>query len=130
MSIINCNIHIPFWYIVAMICFSLFHGIRDLFEQSVNLKIMENNKTLYQFTKCERVFILYIQGFIFKFATSISSFMALWIGYEILLSLKSFNDIGVGTAILLIFLFAWGIIGAGGYLTSYISKGKFPGLKS
>jgi hypothetical protein len=39
---------------------------------------------------------------------------------------KSINEIGVGTAIILIFLIIWGISGISGYLTYLIVSGKFP----
>jgi len=129
MPIMNCIYDIPLLYIVVMISFSLYYAIRDLFEQSVYLKSAEKDQSSNKLTKCEKIIILYMQGFLFKFVTVISSFIALWVGYKILLSLKSFDNIGVGTAILLVFLFAWGIIGAGGYLTAYISQGKLPGFK-
>jgi len=66
---------------------------------------------------------------LFKVVFTVSGFMALFIANYIFSSLKSVNDIGAGTAILLIFLIIWGITGVSGYLTFLIVSGKFPTLK-
>lgn len=41
-------------------------------------------------------------------------------------TLTSIDDIGAGTAILLVFLIIWGVTGISGYLTHLIVSGKFP----
>jgi hypothetical protein len=137
MPIVNCIYEMPCWYILIIIIFSLYYGIRAIVNENVrvkrsklsNSKKREKNETLeYELNIFEITIIQYIQEFLFKVIITISSFMALWVGHKILISLESFDDIGVGTAILLIFLFAWGIIGAAGYLTMYISAGKLPGF--
>jgi hypothetical protein len=80
-------------------------------------------------SQAQKVIISYIQEFLFKVVFTVSGFMALFIANYIFSSLKSVNDIGAGTAILLIFLIIWGITGVSGYLTFLIVSGKFPRLK-
>ncbi len=116
---------IPCWYILITIIFSLYFSIRDVVHTRARYRV--NGSPLSNY---EKYIIDYIQGFLFKSVATITSFIALWLGYIILISLESFNDISIGTAILLVFLFIWGVIGATGYLTSYITAHKIPFIKS
>ncbi|MGD1151999.1 MAG: hypothetical protein ABR911_03885 [Syntrophales bacterium] len=82
-------------------------------------------------SRTEKVIIDYIQEILFKVVFTASGFIALLIANDIFLSLKSFDNVAVGTTILLIFLVIWGICGVSGYLTYLIISGKFLGtLKS
>jgi hypothetical protein len=71
----------------------------------------------------------YIQEFLFKIIFTASSFLSLAIAYGIFSSIQSPADISAGTAVLLVFLFVWGVLGLSGYLTGLILAGKFPGIK-
>jgi len=73
-----------------------------------------------------KVIYAYIQEILFKIIFTVSGFIALLIVNYIFSSVKSINEIGVGTAIILIFLIIWGISGISGYLTYLIVSGKFP----
>jgi hypothetical protein len=112
----------PWWYYVAMFLFSLYFAIRGVMYESLNYAKAPLNKK-------QKVIIFYVQEIIFKIVFTVSSFYALAIAYHIYSSLKSLNDISAGTAVLLVFLFVWGVIGLSGYLTGLILAGKFPGLK-
>ena len=81
------------------------------------------------YNKTQKVMILYIQEVLFKVTFTASGFLALSFAYNIFTSLPSLSDIGAGTAVLLVFLFVWGITGVSGYLTFLIVSGRFPGLK-
>ena len=118
MSITDIIMKMPCWYFFIMILFSLYYAIRGIVWEKV-----KGDKNLTQFQK---VIISYIQEFLFKVVCTISGFMALFIANYIFSSLKSINEIEAGTAVLLIFLFIWGITGVTGYLTHLIVLGRFP----
>ena len=120
MFILNVITKIPCWYIFIAIFFSLYYAIRSIMEQ-----IVMSKDSLFK-TYIQKLVIIYIQEFLFKFIITMSSFFALIIANFILSALSSVNDISSGTAFLLIFFISWGIIGVSGYLTLYIASGKFP----
>ena len=122
MSITDILIKMPVWYIFILVVFSLYYAIRGVMEQVVYYP--ENRLGL-----TTKIIIRYIQEFLFKIIFTSSGFIALFIVNYIFLSLNSINDIGMGTAILLIFLIIWGITGISGYLTFLIVSGKFPTIK-
>ena len=123
MSLCNILMKIPGSYYFVIILFSSYYAYRDFLEQRGKLVNTE-------LSKLEKVVIYYIQGILFKVIVTVSSFMALFIANYIFSTLKSFAEISVGTAALLVFLFMWGVIGACGYLTLFIAKGKVPGVTS
>jgi hypothetical protein len=122
MSIVDIIMTMPWWYLLILIVFSLYYATRGIMEQMVSHAEGPYNTV-------QKVIIAYVQEFLFKVIFTASGFMALFIANYIFLSLKSFNEIGAGTAILLIFLFIWGISGVSGYLTFLIVSGRFPTLK-
>jgi len=115
-------IKMPCWYILLAVLFSLYYAIRGVVEQKVINIIVTISAT-------EKTIIFYIQDFLFKFIITMSSFVALFAANYIFPSKTEINSISIGHIILLIFLFVWGIIGASGYLTLFISRGKIPGIK-
>ena len=122
MPVIEILAEMPWWYILIIFVFSLYYAIRGLMEKQIQCA----ESTLSQ---AQKVIIHYIQEVLFKVIVTISSFIALFIANYIFSSLESVNDIGAGTAVLLIFLIIWGITGASGYLTHLIVSGKLPGMK-
>jgi len=126
MSMADIVMKMPWWYLISLILFSLYYAIRGIMEQKINLAIAQPTPSL---SKAQKVIYFYIQEFLFKVVFTVSGFMALFIANYIFSSLKTVNDIGAGTAVLLIFLIFWGITGVSGYLTFLIVSGKFPTLK-
>lgn len=122
MSIVDIIMNMPWWYLVALILFSLYYAIRGIIEQ----RFINANGPL---TNVQTIFYAYIQEFLFKVIVTASGFVALLIANYIFSSLESLNDIGAGTAIVLIFLIFWGITGISGYLSHLIVSGKFPAFK-
>ena len=122
MSIAEILVEMPPWYLLMLILLSLYYSIRGIMEQ----KFINADSPLSRYQK---LMIFYIQEFLFKFILTASGFIALFIANYIFSSLKSINDIGAGTAILLIFLIFWGITGISGYLPFLILSGKFPAIK-
>ena len=110
------------WYFLALVLFSLYYGVREVLEE-----IQRHAQS--QFTRTQKILIVYVQEFLFKVIFTVSGFFALSVAYYIFTSLKTPSDISAGTAVLLVFLFVWGVTGASGYLTFLIVSGRFPGLK-
>jgi len=119
MSITEIIMKMPCWYFLIMILFSLFYAIRGLMSE---MKKYAEDESL---SRAFKVIYAYIQEILFKIIFTASGFIALLIVNYIFSSVKSINEIGVGTAIILIFLIIWGISGSG-YLTYLIVSGKFP----
>jgi len=133
MSITDIIMKMPCWYFFIMILISLFHAIRALMEQMkmyANAEVQRlrqpENQRLPQASKAFKVIYSYMQEILFKIIISASGFIALLIVNYIFSSVKSINEIGAGTAIILVFLIFWGIVGISGYLTHLIVSGKLP----
>jgi hypothetical protein len=123
MSMVDIIVNMPWWYWLGLVVFSLYYAIRGIIEQKIG---HGDDK---RFSQTEKVIYFYIQEFLFKVIITVSSFMALFIANYIFSCLKSVNEIGAGTVVLLIFLIFWGVTGISGYLTHLIVSGKFPSLK-
>ncbi len=122
MSIAEIVMKMPCWYLLILILFSLYYAVKGIMEQK---KFSAPNYS----TLAQKVIILYVQEFLFKVIITASGFLALFLANYIFSSLKSVNDIGTGTAALLILLLIWGITGVSGYLTLLIVTGKLPSVK-
>ena len=123
MSIVDIVLKIPTWYFILTIVFSLYYAFRGIMEQ----RFVNAESPWSQFKK---IFYYDIQEFLFKVIMTASGFISLFIANYIVSTLKSFDNIGVGTAILIIFLIVWGITGISGYLPFLIVSGRFPSIKN
>lgn len=63
-----------------------------------------------------------LHQYFFHFSSTLSGFVSLAVAYKIFNSFEvnSLNNISVGTSVLLIFLFIWGVVGLSGWLTNVI----------
>jgi len=112
----------PWWYLWIIALFSLYYAIRGVMEKQLLLAGKPLNRI-------QRVMIEYIQEFLFKVIFTASGFVALFIADRIFAALGTLKDISSGTAVILIFLLVWGVLGVSGYLTFFIIRGKLPGSK-
>ena len=122
MSMADIIMKMPWWYLIILILFSLYYAIRGIIAEKIKYAKSD-------LSQAQKVIYSYIQEFLFKVVFTVSGFMALFIANYIFSSLGSLNDIGAGTAVLLIFLIFWGMTGISKYLTYLIVSGKFPTLK-
>lgn len=123
MSLANVVMKTPWWYFLIPVPFSLYYAVRGIMEQQ-KLYAVD-----FSWSRSQKIMILYIQEVLFKVISTVSGFMALFIANYIFSSIKSVNEIRTGTAVLLIFLFTWGVLGISGYLTWLIVLGKPPTLR-
>jgi len=120
MSITEIILKMPCWYFVIMILFSLYYAIRGLVEQM----IMYGDSI--RMSRAQKIIYAYIQEILFKVIITASGFIALLVANYMFSLVKAIDEIGVGTAIVLVFLIVWGATGVSGYLTYLIVSGKFP----
>lgn len=123
MSLIDIIMSMPWWYLLILVIFSVYYAVRGIMEQMIH-----HAQAPYP-SKTQRLVILYIQEFLFKVIITASGFLALFIANTIFADLRSYRDMGVGTAVFIMFLLVWGVTGISGYLTFLIVKGKWPTLK-
>lgn len=119
---------IPWQYSLAALLLSLFYGIRGIMEQRI-LYRQNKLRICNETSPTERIIILYIQDFLFKFIATMSGFVALFICGHLFPTTVGINDISAGKALLLIFLFVWGVTSICGYLTHFIVSAKIPGIE-
>jgi hypothetical protein len=117
MYISNIITNMPCLYKIILVMVSVYWAIHG-----VTYTKVYGDKSL---SLTQRIIIEYIQEVVFKIVITVSGFIALLIVNDIFISLKSINDIGTGTAVLLIFLILWGILGISGWLPHLIVTGKF-----
>ena len=119
------HLDIPIWYIIIALLLSIFQGIRGIVEHNRNYKDRDQ-----QWNTIEKLFILFIHDFLFRFICSCIGFVSLYLIYHILTSDQTqLQDLSIGTAVLLVFLLIVGIIGAGGQLHYIILTGKWPKVR-
>ncbi len=124
MSMLDLILKMPLWYLGIMTLFSLFYATRGIMAQKQKLA-NDNSKS----SPFYNLVYWYIQEALFKIIFTMSAFIALLIANHIFASVKSIDDIGAGTALVLIFLIIWGITGISGYLTYLIVSGRLPFVK-
>ena len=120
MSITELIMKMPPWYFWLMVGFSVYYAIRGVMSEFHKYEQYENLGWFFKFIYA------YIQEILFKVIFTASAFVALLVANQIFSTLTSIDDIGTGTAIVLICLIIWGVTGISGYLTHLIVSGKFP----
>lgn len=145
MDILKILADMPWQYIAAMVALSAYYawrGVRyvSLYQipapntnfstptASGSTAAATYNVQTTNLATVDRWGIWLIQEIVFKVVITISSFCSLYIAYR-LSKMVVLTDLKDGTAILLVFLFLWGVLGLSGYLTHLIQTGKFPGSK-
>ena len=112
-ELIKCIPHISY-FIIAFV-FSIYYAWRGVLHLR-NYQNKDEEKNLIYILVCD------IQEIIFKLVITFSSFYALFIDYTIINNCTNIYNISPGTAIIIISLAFWGIVGICGYITLIISK--------
>jgi hypothetical protein len=113
---------VPCLYIIFAILLSVYQAYRGFMFQW----IWANKKEAY--TKPQRVILLCLADAISYFLLTVAGFVSLLIVYRIYSRISDFSELQVGSALLLIFLTLFGILGITGQLLSLLQQGKFPGI--
>ena len=93
---------IPCWYITPAIIWSIYQGIRGIIEH----RLFAKNSGMSQF---EKIFILYIHDFAFRFICTMAGFFSLYVCY-ILTNISKLSEISTSTSALIAFFFIVGLI--------------------
>lgn len=124
MCISNLLSAMPGWYLWAMILLSAYYAFRGVKEKMLG-NALQNSKTPKSLFYC--IVVDYIQEALFKVIFTVSGFIALFAANHICSLVNPVKDMSAGTAVIVVFLFVWGITGVSGYLTFLVITGKYPG---
>ena len=128
MFLLNFPQHHPNWFWFFAIVFSLYFGIRSLIIQKHDLIGNKDNDNTW--TKKERIFVNYIQSFIFNTLSSLFGWVSLYAISNISKNIDDATKIEAGTGIILIFLVLFSLVGITGTLPQAIVKGKLFGSRT
>ena len=112
---------VPYWYIAVAILVSAYQAYRGFMFQW----ILANEEI---WTKPQRVVLLCLADTIFYLLCTLAGFVSLFLVYHLTNQLSFFSQLQVGSALLLIFLILFGILGVTGQLPHLLQQGKFPGV--
>jgi len=110
---------IPCWYLTSAVIWSTYQGIRGIIEHRC---FHAKNNNMNQF---EKVFILYIHDFAFRFICTMAGFFSLYVCYALANTTK-LSELSTGMSAIIAFSFIVGVIGVGGQLHYVILLGKLP----
>jgi hypothetical protein len=116
---------IAFWGIA--IGLSLYYGIRGGIIQ-VHIVGDENvsriNNKLKPWEKWERNIVHCIQDVIYNFVGGLSGFAALYVECKIFIGIKDLSNISTGTALVIVFLSIFSVVGISGVMPPILLHGK------
>ena len=107
--------YLPWWYVLLAVGLSFYYGVRGVVGQRIAAEQLD--RTLAE-TKGRRwktwevVLVRYVQDFLFHVVCAIAGFLALFLAVVALQEAKSFADIQSGAAVLIVFCFLLGLVGA------------------
>ena len=110
---------LPCWYVTVAIVWSFYQGARGVVETRLN-----NRDKKWEWW--EKVIVLDIHDFAFRFVCTMAGFLALYVSYRLIAEVPSTFELSAGTSLLLVFSFLIGVIGVGGQLHYVILMGKWP----
>jgi hypothetical protein len=112
-----------FWYFAFGILWSVFQGVRGVVETRLN------NPQASAWKRWERVLVLYVHDFAFRFVCTMAGFVSLYMSVVLFNEISPDTELSTGDAFLMLLLFLVGVIGVGGQLHHVILLGKRPSAK-
>jgi hypothetical protein len=115
-----------FWVVATVI--SLYYAVRGVVIQTRlvgDQNTERSNLGLREWTKGQRVFVHYVQDFLFNFVCAMAGFAALSLDWDLVHS-HDISEISTGGAIFAVFLAFVAFTGASGKLPELIHRGKLP----
>ena len=112
-----------YWYFAFGLAWSIFQGVRGVVEARLG------NPHASAWKPWERLLVLYIHDFAFRFICTMAGFLALYMSVVLFNEIDPETELSAGDSLLLVLLFLIGIIGAGGQLHYVILMGKRPSAK-
>jgi hypothetical protein len=105
------------WDVVLATVVTLYQGYRGFMFQWI---LADKQR----WTMAQRVILLCTADTILYLVSSSAGFVALWSGWHLLPRADALLDTSAGAAALLVFLFAFGILGVSGQLPHLLQQGK------
>jgi hypothetical protein len=110
--------HVPCWYVVLAVAWAACQGLRGIVEQSLN-------PTVKCWKPWQKVVVLYIHDFFYRFVCTVAGFAALYVSYLIVTS-ADLRHLTSEAVLLLALSFIVGVIGVGGQLHYVVLMGRYP----
>ena len=115
---------LQFWYFAFGIVCGVFQGVRGVVESRLN------NPGASEWKSWERMVVLYIHDFWFRFVCTIAGFVSLYMSVVLFNEISPDSELSAGDSLLMLLLFLVGVIGVSGQLHYVILMGKGPSTKS
>lgn len=109
-----------FWYFAFGILWSVFQGVRGVVETRLS------NPQASAWKRWERVVVLYVHDFAFRFVCTIAGFVSLYMSVVLFNEISPDSELSTGDSLLMLLLFLVGVVGVGGQLHYVILLGKRP----
>ena len=109
-----------FWYFAFGILWSVFQGVRGVVETRLS------NPQASAWKRWERVVVLYVHDFAFRFVCTMAGFVSLYMSVVLFNEISPDSELSTGDSLLMLLLFLVGVIGVGGQLHYVILLGKRP----
>lgn len=113
-----------YWYFAVGVVWSIFQGVRGVVETRLA------NPHASEWKPWERILVLYIHDFAFRFICTMAGFLSLYMSVVLFNQINPESELSTGDSLLLLLLFLVGVIGTGGQLHYVILMGKRPSAKS
>ena len=107
------------WYLGVAVACGAYQGFRG----AVETRLYNQDK---KWEPWQKVVVLDIHDFVFRFVCTLAGFMALFVAYRIAITAHDLAQISTGSATLLVLSFLIGVIGVGGQLHYVVLLGKLP----
>jgi len=122
-------------YWIVGVIFAFYYGVRGIRIQrqhthNENVELKKKDKEFREWKQFDRIFVHYIQDFIYNSVCAAAGFIALYMEYRVLIRIHDLSDIGLGTAAMLVFLSIFSVLGIAGQLPFTLFHGKIFGVKS
>jgi hypothetical protein len=118
---------ISWWYIALALVVSAYHGYRGYVLQQAFAHYQQAQwGANYTLSPLATLLARPVYDGLFYAVCSLAGFAALWLAWHLFNTVPSIHDIPGGTSALLVFLFALGLLGVSGQLSTVIQQGKFP----
>ena len=113
-----------YWYFALGVVWSVFQGIRGVVETRLC------NPHASEWKPWERMIVLYIHDFAFRFVCTMAGFVSLYLSIVLFNEISPDSELSTGDSLLMLLMFLIGIIGVGGQLHYIILMGKWPSARN
>jgi|SRR5882724_225521 hypothetical protein len=118
---------IPWWFIAVALIVSVYHGYRGYVLQRAFAHYQQAQfGPTYTLSRIQTIVTRPVYDGLLFTVCSIAGFAALWLAVSLFNTLPNIHDISGGTSAFLVFLFALGLLGVSGQLSTVLQQGKFP----